>query len=66
MGGIGSDPSDTVIVRALIVLGKSLGIKTVTEGFETITHSRFVRQHGCDFGQGFFMVALYRRAKFRS
>jgi diguanylate cyclase (GGDEF)-like protein len=53
IGGIGIDPDDTVIVRALIGLGKSLGIKTVAEGVETAMQSQFVRQHGCNFGQGF-------------
>ena len=53
ISGIGNNPDDTNIVRALIGLGKSLGIKTVAEGVETVAQSQFVSRHGCNFGQGY-------------
>lgn len=53
ISGIGSNFDDTAIVRALIGLGKSLGITTVAEGIETPAQAEFARSHGCDIGQGF-------------
>ncbi len=53
VAGIGINFDDTAIVRALIGLGKSLGIATVAEGIETIAQAEFVRSHGCGVGQGF-------------
>uniref|UniRef100_UPI003593EB57 sensor domain-containing phosphodiesterase n=1 Tax=Blastomonas sp. TaxID=1909299 RepID=UPI003593EB57 len=58
VAGIGKNPDDTAIVRALIALGHSLGIATVAEGIETAGQARFVASHGCNIGQGF----LYSRA----
>lgn len=53
IAGIGNNPDDTAIVRALIGLGSSLGIVTVAEGIETEAQAAFVKAHGCDMGQGF-------------
>lgn len=53
VGGIGCNPDDMAIVRALIGLGNSLGIETVAEGIETTTQAEFVKAHGCAVGQGF-------------
>lgn len=55
--GIGKNPDDTAIVRALIGLGASLGIETVAEGIETRAQADFVKSHGCDVGQGFLFGA---------
>ena len=53
VAGIGKNPDDTAIVRALVGLGISLGIATVAEGIETTEQEAFVKSHGCDMGQGF-------------
>ncbi|MEQ5787859.1 GGDEF domain-containing protein [Erythrobacter sp. NFXS35] len=53
VSGIGTNFDDTTIVRALIGLGKSLGITTVAEGIETAAQAQFATAHGCDIGQGF-------------
>lgn len=57
VSGIGKNPDDTAIVRALLGLGKSLGIETVAEGIETAAQAEFVASHGCDIGQGFLFGA---------
>lgn len=53
VAGIGKNPDDTSIVKALICLGQSLGIQTIAEGIETAAQKDFVQRHGCDMAQGF-------------
>jgi EAL domain-containing protein (putative c-di-GMP-specific phosphodiesterase class I) len=52
------DPGDEAIVRAVINLGRSLGIKVVAEGIETEAQATRLIDLECDFGQGF----LFSRA----
>ncbi len=52
------DPGDEAIIRAVINLGRSLGIKVVAEGIENEEQERRLLELDCDFGQGF----LYARA----
>jgi len=47
------DPDDAAIVRAVLNLGYSLGIKTVAEGIETTAQADYLKMGGCHFGQGF-------------
>ncbi|MEA2351469.1 MAG: hypothetical protein QOG86_2410 [Thermoleophilaceae bacterium] len=49
------------IVRTIINLGKSLGIKVVAEGIETPAQSAYLRKHGCEYGQGFLFGAAVPR-----
>lgn len=53
--GIDSDPRDRAIVRAAIGMAHALGLTTVAEGVETSTHVEFLREHGCEQGQGFYL-----------
>jgi diguanylate cyclase (GGDEF)-like protein/PAS domain S-box-containing protein len=54
--GIGVDPDDAAIVRAVINLGHSLGKEIVAEGIETEAQLDFLRLHGCDLGQGYLFA----------
>jgi diguanylate cyclase (GGDEF)-like protein len=54
---IPTESSDMKIVRAIIVMAHSLGLKVVAEGVETADQLGFLRAQHCDAVQGFF---LYR------
>ncbi len=48
-----------VIARAIVGLGRSLGLATVAEGVENDAQLEFFKESGCDFGQGYrFSPAL--------
>ena len=44
---------DAAIVKTIITLGHSLGIKVMAEGVETAYHITFLKKEGCDEAQGF-------------
>jgi len=47
------DPNDEAIIKAVINLGKNLGIKVVAEGIERMSQAQRLIELGCDYGQGF-------------
>lgn len=48
------DPDGAAIVRAIIQMAKSLGLRTLGEGVETQVNRRALQVLGCDFAQGYF------------
>ncbi len=48
-----ADPNSAAIVRMVIDMAKNLGFDVVAEGIETDQHVAFLRQHGCEQGQGY-------------
>jgi two-component system CheB/CheR fusion protein len=50
---ITADPTDAAMVRAILQMAKAFGMSTVAEGVETEQQLDFLREHGCNFAQGF-------------
>jgi len=50
---LGSDPEDAAIVRAIIQMAHSLGLKTIAEGVENDSILALLREFGCDEAQGY-------------
>ena len=57
VAGLPASPSKTVIVRAIIDLGRALGLTVVTEGVETEAQRALLKGMGCPIGQAFLQVS---------
>lgn len=51
--GVGANPEDTAIVKAVISFAKTLGLTVTGEGIENRLQMDRLRELGCDRGQGF-------------
>lgn len=55
--------SSREIVRVIVMLAHSLGLKVVAEGVETEQQMKYLRNIGCDMGQGYlFSKPIYEAA----
>jgi diguanylate cyclase (GGDEF)-like protein/PAS domain S-box-containing protein len=55
VAGLGTDPSDAEIVRAVVSLGDALALDVVAEGIETTGQLQLLQELGCSYGQGFLL-----------
>ena len=46
--------NNRVIIKAIIAMGHSLGMKIVAEGIETEEQYKLIKEYGADEGQGFY------------
>jgi diguanylate cyclase (GGDEF)-like protein len=51
---------DPVIARAIIALGRALGVRVIAEGVETAEQLAFLRAQGCECVQGFLLAPALR------
>ena len=51
---VDESPEAASIVTAIIELGRGLHMRTLAEGIETEAEWRFLAEHGCELGQGFY------------
>lgn len=61
-----TDSNDAAIVRAIIVMGHSLGLTIVAEGVETAEQWQFLLQEGCDIGQGYYFSQPVENTEFET
>ena len=54
--GVGFDNEDTAIIRAVVILARSLGITVTAEGVETTEQLSQLRALGCEQGQGYYFA----------
>jgi PAS domain S-box-containing protein len=57
ISAIDTSDSSREVVRVIVMLGRSFGLKVVAEGVETKEQAAFLRSIGCDMAQGY----LYSR-----
>ncbi|MEX0983843.1 MAG: EAL domain-containing protein [Actinomycetota bacterium] len=54
VSNVHEDPQSASIVSAFLTLAKGLGMVTLAEGIETAEELAFLRERGCELGQGFY------------
>jgi diguanylate cyclase (GGDEF)-like protein/PAS domain S-box-containing protein len=50
-----ADSNEAAVVRAILLLGSSLGKVVIAEGIETESQRTLLQEMGCEFGQGYLM-----------
>jgi diguanylate cyclase (GGDEF)-like protein/PAS domain S-box-containing protein len=58
-------PDAAAIIRAILTLGRSLGMTTTAEGVETRDQLAYLRAEGCMEVQGFYFATALTNSKFR-
>ncbi|MFT8245984.1 putative bifunctional diguanylate cyclase/phosphodiesterase [Roseomonas sp. BN140053] len=53
MASLGEDPQAVAIIRAVIGMGRALGVRTNAEGVESEAQATRLRLEGCEEGQGY-------------
>jgi len=62
---ISTSADDTAIVTAIISMARSLKLRVIAEGVETLQQLIFLRAHQCDEGQGYYFSRPVLPTQFR-
>lgn len=54
MRGLADDANDREIAATIIAMARVFKLEVLAEGVETAEQLAFLRQHGCDFFQGYY------------
>ncbi|MGH3935976.1 MAG: EAL domain-containing protein, partial [Pseudonocardiaceae bacterium] len=65
VSGVGVDPSDFAVARAVVDMARAMGRTCVAEGVETATQFQVLRQLGVDAYQGWFFSRAVGEPEFR-
>lgn len=52
--GINKNINDEIIIKSTVKLAHTLGMKVIAEGVETLEQYNFLKDHDCDYAQGYY------------
>ncbi len=56
VSGVGDGSQDSVLTEAIVMLARTLQLKVVAEGIEQPAQLAFLRELGCDLGEGYYFA----------
>ena len=56
VSGVGDGSQDSVLTEAIVMLARTLQLKVVAERIEQPAQLAFLRELGCDLGQGYYFA----------
>ncbi|MCR8915578.1 EAL domain-containing protein [Marinobacter panjinensis] len=59
------EQDDAALVKAIINMAHSLGLRVIAEGVEEEAQTHFLQREGCDFSQGYFYSRPLPESEFR-
>jgi len=62
---IPEDPEAVSLVKTIVGMAQSLGLKSIAEGIETAEQQEFLQSLGCDYGQGYYFSKPLTAQAFR-